>query len=40
MDEYVATAHFLQKNQLGAVVEELNELERRIAVQPRISRNA
>ena len=34
MDENVATAHFLQKNQPGAVIEKINKLERRIAVQP------
>ena len=26
MDENVATAHFLQKNQLGAVVEKIDKL--------------
>jgi hypothetical protein len=31
VDENVATTHLLQENQLGAVVEELDELKWRIA---------
>jgi len=33
VDEYVATAHLLQKNQPGAVVEKIDKLEWRITVQ-------
>ena len=35
VDEDVATAHFLQENQLGALVEELDKLEWCISVQPK-----
>ncbi len=35
VDEDVATAHFLQENQLGAVVEELDKISWRISVPPK-----
>jgi hypothetical protein len=33
VDEDVATTHFLQKNQFGAVVEKIDKLERLHAIQ-------